>query len=77
MEDQPVVRDQLVGQDYESSPINWTEEERHKLEKKFLRKLDLRMSILVIVRGRPCSDNTMSTTPLTKYRPFWHSDLHS
>lgn len=49
LEDQTVVKDQLVGKDYESSPINWTDEERHRLEKKFLRKLDLRMSILVIV----------------------------
>lgn len=50
LEDQTVVRDQLVGKEYDSTPINWTEEERRKLEKKFLLKLDLRMSILVIVR---------------------------
>lgn len=50
LEDQTVVKDQLVGKDYESSPINWTEEERRTLEKKFLLKLDLRMSILVVVR---------------------------
>lgn len=57
LEDQPVVRDQLVGKDYESTPINWTEEERTRLEKKFLLKLDLRMSILVIVRDF-CSDRS-------------------
>lgn len=51
LDDQPVVRDQLAGKDYESTPINWTEEERQALEKNFLRKLDLRMSILVVVRG--------------------------
>lgn len=46
-------QDQLVGKEYDSTPINWSEDERARLEKKFLRKLDLRMSILVVVSCMP------------------------
>jgi hypothetical protein len=48
LEDQP-ARVDIIEKDNESAPINWTPEERTRLEKKFLRKLDLRMSILVVV----------------------------
>lgn len=75
LEDEPVVKDQLAGKDFESSPITWTEEERQKLEKKFLRKLDLRMSILVVVRSILAVVYTQSLLANE-----WHSrqtDLHS
>jgi len=43
------IDDGYAGRDYEASPINWTAEERKKLERKFLWKLDARMSILIVI----------------------------
>jgi hypothetical protein len=38
-----------MATDFESTPLNWTAEERARLEKRLVRKVDARMLIILVI----------------------------